>query len=103
MPRGDDPWLHVRRATRDAAAERLGLSEFVARCEPYFADGGLIVEQQFQERIADGPVRVYLTLDRVVGFAHQYPRGLRPESAGEPPPGKALSRRRRPRTRGSGG
>lgn len=87
---GADPWLRVRHATRDAAAESLRLGAFVARCEPYFADGASMVEQQFQERIADGLVRVYLIHDRVVGFAHQYPSGLRPETAGEPPPGKAF-------------
>ncbi len=85
---GDDAWLRVQHATRNAPAERLRLSEFVVRCEPYFEAGGLMVEQPFQERIAEGMIRVYLTHDEVVGFAHQYPAGLRPESAGEPPPGK---------------
>jgi hypothetical protein len=33
-------------------------------------------------------IRVYLTHNDVVGFAHQYPAGLRPESAEEPPAGK---------------
>ena len=88
--RGDDPTLRVRHATRDASTERLPLSEFVARCEPYFENGGLMVEQPFQERISDGMIRVYLTHDNVVGFAHQYPAGLRAESAGEPPPGKVF-------------
>ena len=47
-----------------------------------------MVDQPFQERVVDGMVRVYLTHDRVVGFAHQFPRGLRPANAGEPPPGQ---------------
>ena len=34
-----------------------------------------MVEQPFQERIGEGMIRVYLTHDEVVGFAHQYPRG----------------------------
>ena len=87
---GDDPLLRVRQATRDATTERLPLSEFVARCKPYFDEGALMVEQPFQERISDGMIRVYLTHDTVVGFAHQYPAGLRSESAGEPPPGKVF-------------
>jgi hypothetical protein len=37
------------------------LSEFVARCEPYFDGDGLMVEQPYQERIGDGMIRVYLT------------------------------------------
>ena len=53
----------------------------MARCKPYFDEGALMVEQPFQERIGDGMIRVYLTHDNVVGFAHQYPAGLRSESA----------------------
>jgi uncharacterized protein DUF6815 len=85
---GDDPWLRVQEAKRGAPVERLQLSAFVARCSSCFDDGATMVEQPFQERIAEGMVRAYLTHDRVVGFAHQYPAGLRPATAGEPPPGK---------------
>jgi len=84
----EDTQLRVQHATRDAPSERLSLGEFVARCEPYFDAGGVLVEQPFQERIDEGMIRVYLTHDQVVGFAHQYPAGLRPASAGEPPAGK---------------
>ena len=89
---GGDPIVDVQQATRDAPLERIRLSEFVRRCEPYFADGGLMVEQPFQARIDEGMIRVYLTHDEVVGFAHQFPAGLRPASAGEPPPGKRFER-----------
>jgi hypothetical protein len=80
--------LRVQEARRDAPIELVRVGEFVARCEPYFENGGLMVDQPYQERIDEGMIRVYLTHDRVVGFAHQYPAGLRPASAGEPPPGK---------------
>ena len=90
---GDDAWLRVQHATRDAPSERLPLSEFVARCEPYFKAGGLMVEQPFQERIGEGMIRVYLTHDEVVGFAHQYPSGLRPESAASRRPARGSSSR----------
>ena len=85
---GADLRVRVRHATRGAPVESMALGEFVARCAPYFENGGSMVEQPFQERIGEGMIRVYLTHDRVVGFAHQYPAGLRPASAGEPPPGK---------------
>lgn len=84
----DDPVLRVEQALRDAPVDLMLLSAFAARCEPYFAGEGVMVEQPFQERIGDGMIRVYLTHDEVVGFAHQYPAGLRPQSAGEPPAGK---------------
>ena len=86
----DDPLLRVQQAIRDVPAERLRLTEFLLRCEPYFAGGGVIIEQPFQTRIAEGMIRVYLTHNEVVGFAHQYPAGLRPVSAGEPAPGKTF-------------
>jgi hypothetical protein len=86
----DDPLLLVRQAIRDAPVERLPLSAFLLRCEPYFADGGVIVEQPFQERITEGMIRSYLVHNEVVGFAHQHPAGLRPASAGAPATGKTF-------------
>ena len=69
----------------DGSIETLSLADLADRC---FAGGGVVVDQPYLERIRDGMIRVYLTHDRVVGFAHQHPRGLRPAAAGEPPPGK---------------
>jgi hypothetical protein len=84
----DEGSFRVQEAIRGAESVCLSLEAFVARCEPYFERGGMMVDQPFQERIGEGMIRAYLTHDSVVGFAHQYPAGLRPESAGEPPPGK---------------
>jgi hypothetical protein len=70
--------LRVQHAVRDSAVEKLSLDEFVDRCDPYFAGGGFMVEQPFQARLAEGMIRVYLTHNEVVGFAHQYPQGLLP-------------------------
>jgi hypothetical protein len=64
------------------------LTDFVRNCEPYFAGSGLMVEQPFQSRLGEGMIRVYLTHDRVVGFAHQYPGGLMPPRAAEAAPSK---------------
>jgi hypothetical protein len=80
-PGGDgETMLRVQHAVRDAGPERLSLDEFVARCEPYFLDEGLMVGQPYQERLGEGMIRVYMTHDRVVGFTRQYPRGLLPPS-----------------------
>ena len=76
----------------DGLVEVQTLEELARGYEPCFADGGVMVDQPWQERIGDGMIRVYVTHDRVVGFAHQYPRGLRPAAAGEPPPGKNFHR-----------
>jgi len=73
-----DTTLRVQHAVRDSVPETLSLNEFVARCEPYFAGNGLMVAQPYQARLAEGLIRVYMTHDQVVGFAHQFPRGLLP-------------------------
>ena len=55
-------------------------------CAPYFADGGCIIDQPFQERLPDGMIRCYMGTDRVVGFGHQLIKALLP-----PPPAGATS------------
>ena len=85
-----DPWVRVQHAARDGSPERLRLSEFLLRCGPYFTGGAPMVDQPFAERIGEGMIRVYLTHDEVVGFAHQYPRGLLPPAQGEAPSRKVF-------------
>jgi hypothetical protein len=70
--------VRVQHAVRGGVPELLTLDAFVARCEPYFEGGGKLVEQPYQARLDEGLVRVYMTHDEVVGFTHQYPRGLLP-------------------------
>ena len=62
--------------TKDAATEDTTLGEFVARCSGYFAWSGFLIDQPFQSRLADGLIRCYLVHNEVVGFQHQWPRGL---------------------------
>ncbi len=71
----------VQHAAGGAPPETLSLSEFLARCEPYFEGTGLMVDQPFQLRLPEGLIRAYLSQDRVVGFTHQFPRGLMPPDA----------------------
>ena len=50
-----------------------------------------MVQQPYQPRLAEGMIRVYLCARDVVGFAHQYPRGLLdPEVAATLPTEKAF-------------
>lgn len=72
--------FEVHHASRDARPEQLTTEAFVARCAPYFGGDGRMVEQPYQPRLAEGMTRVYCSHDAVVGFAHQYPRGLLPSS-----------------------
>jgi len=72
----DPAGVRVQHAAKGAAPFAEPFEDFVDRCRPYFTGGGLMVEQPFQPRLAEGMIRAYLCRDEVVGFAHQYPRGL---------------------------
>ena len=73
----NDTVVRVQHAqTRDGTSEQVTLGAFIDRCRGYFTWSGFLVDQPFQERLADGLIRAYLTHDRLVGFQHQWPVGL---------------------------
>ena len=74
----DGTMVCVQHAAGKSVPERLTLDAFVDRCDRYFAGSGLMVGQPYQAPLAEGLIRVYMTHDRVVGFAHQFPQGLLP-------------------------
>jgi hypothetical protein len=78
---GGAPAVRVVHAPRGSMPEELALSDFMARCEPYFTPDGCIVDQPFQPRLPDGMIRCYMGADKVVGFGHQFIKALIP-----PPP-----------------
>jgi hypothetical protein len=79
---GDGGLVRVLHAQRGSAPESMPLQDFIARCIPYFASGGCIVDQPFQPRLPEGMIRCYMGTDKVVGFGHQLIKALIP-----PPPG----------------
>ncbi len=101
---GDGVWkvelegsaLRAQHAAKDGRSETLTPDEFARRCEPYFAAGPM-VEQPFQPRLAEGMIRAYLTHDEVVGFTHQYPRGLMPPGTDDRPATKVFEPASAPR------
>jgi hypothetical protein len=76
VERDGESALRVQHAAGGDAPATEPLDAFVERCRPYFDDGGLMVQQPYQRRLSEGMIRVYLCAGEVVGFAHQYPRGL---------------------------
>jgi hypothetical protein len=68
----------VQHAGGDGKREQLPLADFLGRCDAYFDGDSVVVEQPYQARLPEGMIRAYLCHDRVVGFTHQYPRGLMP-------------------------
>ncbi len=73
--------VRVLEARKGSVPHELPLSAFMAQCEAYFADGGAIIDQPFQDRLPDGMIRCYMAGDRAAGFGHQLIKALIP-----PPP-----------------
>jgi hypothetical protein len=71
----------VLRALRGSVPEQFPLDDFMARCAPYFASDGCMIDQPFQARLLEGMIRCYMGVDKVVGFGHQLIKALVP-----PPP-----------------
>lgn len=76
----------LRHAQRGSVEERATFAEVVDRLRPYFADGGHMIDQAWQARLADGMVRAYLVGDRVAGFGWQAVNALHPATADDPAP-----------------
>jgi hypothetical protein len=93
-PSTPDPRLKVRHAQRGSEDETITLSALGRQLAPYFdpAQGGHLIDQAWQPRLAEGMVRAYLVEDRVAGFGHQAVNALYPARPGEPvpPPGPRL-------------
>jgi hypothetical protein len=83
-----DQMVKVRQAQPpDSPTEALLLKTFLARCQEYFSWSGAMVDQPYQERLAEGMIRCYFVHDEVVGFCHQWPKGLLdPNQSRETPP-----------------
>lgn len=86
--------MTLRHAQRGSEEERVELPVLLQRMAPYFepGQGGHLIDQAWQPRLADGMVRAYLVGDRVAGFGHQAINALYPARAGEsaPQPGPRL-------------
>jgi hypothetical protein len=91
----------------DGSSEQMLLRQFLAIAAECFQWSACLIDQPFQERLADGMLRCYFTRDEVVGFCRQWPkRGLlgpeearsaasAPESIWEPADTPALQALRR--------
>jgi hypothetical protein len=77
-PAGKASLVRVLEGRRGSMPEELPLTEFMTRCETYFAADGCIVDQPYQPRLTDGMIRCYMGADKVVGFGHQFIKALIP-------------------------
>jgi hypothetical protein len=81
----DETRVRARHAKRGCIEEEIPLSEFLRRCEPYFAGDGRMIDQAYQARLPEGMIRCYLVHDKVAGFGHQAINALYPAPPGAPP------------------
>ena len=65
------PVLVHRAGHRDTEVHEMVLAAFIDICAPYFANGGVVIDQSFQPRVTEGLIRAYLVIDKVVGFSRQ--------------------------------
>lgn len=75
---------------RDGSAELVPLGSFMRRCQEYFAWSGCLVDQAFQDRLADGMIRCYFSRGQVAGFGRQYPKGLLDDPGPGPAPASVM-------------
>lgn len=66
------------------------LGGFLEQCQGYFAWSHCLIDQPYQQRLAEGMIRVYLVHDRVVGFCHQWPMGLLDPTGSPHPPAASV-------------
>ena len=82
----------LRHAHRGSAQEVVDFAAVAERLAPYFDDGGHMVDQAWQPRLAEGMTRAYLVGEHVAGFGHQAVNALfpAPPGADAPAPGPRL-------------
>jgi hypothetical protein len=76
----------LRHAQRGAVDEVVDFDTVAQRLAPYFQDGGHMIDQAWQPRLAEGIVRAYLVRDHVGGFGHQAVNALVPAQHGNAAP-----------------
>ncbi len=84
--------VRARHAKRGGIEETLTLSAFFARCAPYFAGDGRMIDQAWQARLPEGMIRCYLVHDTVAGFGHQAINALYPAPPRRTARGRAAAR-----------
>jgi hypothetical protein len=76
--------IKVRHAKRGSIEMEIPFREFLTICERYFSGSGRMIDQEYQQRLPDGMIRVYFVGNEVVGFGHQQINALFPAPLGAP-------------------
>lgn len=87
MVRSSSRDILVLHAKRGAVEVRMNDENFLESFRSYFADGGPLLNQQWNDNITNGMVRCYISGKRVAGFGYQEINALYPQD-GPVSPGK---------------
>lgn len=84
LPSGELSLLHAKRGSME---QTLAFDEFFDEFRPYFAQDRPLLDQEWNDNIANGMVRCYMSGKRVAGFGYQEINALYPQD-GAVIPGK---------------
>lgn len=72
----DESKVAILHAQRGSVVEKMDLDEFMSQMNQYFTNDSHLIDQKYQERLPEGMIRCYLSLDQVIGWGHQYVTAL---------------------------
>ena len=75
---GADAIVHTQHARFGSAPRDMPLGAFMSALDKHFERDGRLIDQPFQERLAEGMIRCYMVHGEVVGFGHQLIKALLP-------------------------
>jgi hypothetical protein len=80
----DGQQVAVLHAKRGSTVEIMELQDFLKRMDQYFIGSDHLIDQEFQSRLEEGMIRCYMSLDKVIGFGHQFVTALVAPPGDEP-------------------
>jgi len=72
----DNDIVSMLHAKRGSIVEEMPLDFFYTQMEQYFLDNGHLIDQEFFPRLLEGMTRCYMSLDKVIGYGHQFVTAL---------------------------
>jgi len=82
--------VHTQHARFGSPPWDMPLGDFLRRMDKHFVDGGCLIDQQYQERLADGMIRAYMVHGEVAGYGQQRIKALLPPPAEGPTSPEAM-------------
>lgn len=80
----DSQQVAVLHAKRGSMVEIMELQNFLKKMDQYFIGSGHLIDQEFQSRLEEGMIRCYMSLNKVIGFGHQFVTALVTPPGDEP-------------------